>query len=170
MYVTLPQLAVGTNKLSDVCISYNSLYGNETKGYEDFDDETIDPGRPNVKRIWTWLFLLMDGTVISVTEDPYPYHNGSYSPSQNKIIATIRYNLANVFKQLSKQCNISRMNPIKILPLRKRHENVYAESIHEPEDAASLLFYSLFDDWAAAYRLITRKEDQYGAELDRMVR
>ena len=159
-----------TNKLSDVCISYNSLYGNEIGGYEDVDDETIDLGRPQFKRVWTWLFLLTDGTVISVTEDPYPSHNDGYLSSQKEMISIIRKNLVNAFKQLSKRCDFSKMNPMKILPLRKQQENAFDESIYEPEDAPSLLFYSLFDDWATAYRLITRREIQYGGVLNKLVR
>ena len=156
--------------MADVSISYNSLYGNENGGREDVEDEKTDSGRPRGKRIWTWLFLLTDDTVLSVTEDPYPYQENKYSGSQKEMIHVIRNNLANAFRQLSTQCDISNMNPMKILPLRKRKGNAYAESIPEPEDAPGLLFYTLFDDWDATYRLIARKEDQYSGELNELVR
>jgi len=37
-------------------------------------------------------------------------------------------------------------------------------------DASSLLFYYLFDDWYTSYSLVARKEHQYGAQLEHLVR
>ena len=108
--------------------------------------------------------------MISITEDPYPRENGDYSVSERKMIQIIRSNLKNAFQHLSKAYDTRKKNPITLLPLRKRPESSHDENIHEPEAAPSLLFWSLFDDWAATYSLIARKEYQYSGALDRMVR
>ena len=115
------------------------------------------------------MVLLTDGTVISITEDPYP-HKRNYSKAEKRKISLIRSNLRNAFQQLSRAYNIKDKNPMTLLPLRKRLGNSYADNIHEPQDAPSLLFYSLFDDWAATYSLITDKERQFSGALNELVR
>jgi hypothetical protein len=37
-------------------------------------------------------------------------------------------------------------------------------------EASSLLFYYLFDDWYTSYSLVARKEHQYSAKLEDLVR
>ena len=37
-------------------------------------------------------------------------------------------------------------------------------------DSPGLLFYYLFDDWYTSYALVAKKEQQYAARLDDLVR
>jgi hypothetical protein len=55
------------------------------------------------------------------------------------------------------------------LPIRHRIGHSEEETAHRPTDTPGLLFYYLFEDWGTTFSLISRSEEGYSAELDRLV-
>ena len=60
-------------------------------------------------------------------------------------------------------------NPIMTLTLRRDFDPGAIEPLSSTE-SSNLLFYYLFDDWYTSYSLVARKEHQYGAKLEELVR
>ncbi|KAF1972924.1 hypothetical protein BU23DRAFT_554767 [Bimuria novae-zelandiae CBS 107.79] len=152
-----------------VCLGYNTLHDARTKRPHDHNDE-VDKSRdvPLAKRVWNWLLLTEDKTVISISEDPFPFSNGNLQSSELKTLFTTRRNLVTVFRQLTKTPTPLRDASLTMLPIRHRIGNSEEETAHRPTDAPGLLFYYLFEDWFTTYSLVTRKEHGYAAELDRL--
>lgn len=152
-----------------VCIGYNSLHNIRTK---QADDDPGDADRsqdmPHGKRVWNWLLLCEGKTVISVSEDPFPFCNGDLSAQDLKMMFTIRANLHNVFRQLTKVSTPFGDTALQQLPIRQRIGNSDEETAHRPTDACGLLFYYLFEDWATTIKLVSKGEHGYSAELDRL--
>ncbi|KAF2832831.1 hypothetical protein CC86DRAFT_414443 [Ophiobolus disseminans] len=153
-----------------VCLGYNSLHNVRTKPPEDHERDEEDRKRdvPHGKRVWNWLLLCEDKTVISVSEDPFPFEDGALRAEELKMLYTSRRNLVNVFRQLSKAPTPLRETALIQLPIRNRVGNSEEETAHRPTDAPGLLFYYLFEDWGTTFNLISRRDHGYGAELDRL--
>jgi hypothetical protein len=124
---------------------------------------------PRGKRVWTWLLLCEDKTVISICEDPFPFIHGSLNARDRSMLCITRRNLANVFRQLTKAPTPLKDAALVQLPIRQRLGSSDAETAHRPTDAPGLLFYYLFEDWGATFNLISRREHGYAAELDKLV-
>ena len=148
-----------------VCIGYNSLYGTKPAG----GSPSSGP-LPHCTRVWTWLVLCEDNTVISINEDPFPFSDGRLDPLQQLILAETRRNLVSVFKSLSAVEEVSLMTRalMTLLPIRARLGDTPEETANRPKDTPGLLFYYLFENWHNSYTLITRKESRYGLELNRL--
>ncbi|RAR11167.1 adp-ribosylation factor protein [Stemphylium lycopersici] len=154
-----------------MCVGYNSLHNIRTKPHEDHHHpENTDRSRdiPQGKRVWNWLALCEDKTVITISEDPFPFANSALSAADLKVLFTTRRNLVNVFRQLTKSPTPLRDAALIQLPLRQRVGSSHEETAHRATDAPGLLFYYLFEDWGATFDLISRREQGYGAELDRL--
>lgn len=148
-----------------VCLGYNSLYG--TKPQNDGDD-LPDQQLPHCTRVWTWLLLCSDKTIISIHEDPFPYaRKDRLSAAQQRILSRTRCSLLNIFRSLSAVSYgpLSAQNPMILLPIRTRLGSTAEESAHRNTDAPGLLFYYLFENWHNSYTLVTRKDSRYGHEL-----
>ncbi|KIW83410.1 hypothetical protein Z517_02655 [Fonsecaea pedrosoi CBS 271.37] len=120
-----------------------------------------DSSKPPGQRIWSSLLICDDGTVVSVFERPPP----------NEPHHVSRRNVLNVFHHLSKQHNKDSSRDA-LMKVRVRW-NEYSSSAntaagYDPKEAASLLFYYLFDDWVSTYRLIARLDHPYRRELEEM--
>ncbi|KAF2120550.1 hypothetical protein BDV96DRAFT_565077 [Lophiotrema nucula] len=154
-----------------VCLGYNSLHNVRTRMAGSHTEE-LDNSRdiPHGKRVWNWLLLTEDKTVISISEDPYPFIDGPLAADELKTLYTIRRNLVSVFRQLTKAPTPFRESSMIMLPIRHRIGNSDEETAHRPTDAPGLLFYYLFEDWFTTYSLVTRRERGYAAELDRLRR
>ncbi|KAL9103789.1 MAG: hypothetical protein Q9163_001198 [Psora crenata] len=125
---------------------------------------------PDGKRVWTWLILCDDDTVISIHENPFPCCESDLDLKDAKVLALIRRNLRNVFKQLSVTNRVwLKENPINALDIRPSL-SVSQTTTASISDSASLLFYYLFDDWYTSYALVARKEQQYADVLNGLVR
>jgi hypothetical protein len=125
---------------------------------------------PYAKRVWNWLLLTEDKTVISISEDPFPFSDGSnLRPHELKTLYTTRRNLVSIFRQLTKAPTPLRDSSLIMLPIRHRIGESDEETAHRSTDAPGLLFYYLFEDWFTTYSLVTRREHGYAAELDRLV-
>ncbi|KAK5689923.1 hypothetical protein LTR17_026120 [Elasticomyces elasticus] len=145
-----------------VCIGYNSLYGTKPAGVE-FSDDVL----PHCVRVWTWLVLCDDSTIITVNEDPFPFANGRLDELQERILQETRRNLINVFRSLSRVDETERVaqQPMTLLPIRTRLGDTPEETAHRGPDTPGLLFYYLFENFHNSYTLVTRKESRYGVEL-----
>ncbi|EGP91748.1 unnamed protein product [Zymoseptoria tritici ST99CH_3D1] len=156
---------------SYICVGYNTLYGTKTQTSSSATTSsatTEDSPLPDVTRIWTWLILCENSTVITLHEDPFPFsHPTALSHLQLRILSTTRQNLLNVFRSLSTLHSIPLLshNPFALLPIRTRLGCTPSETAHRPSDAPGLLFYYLFENWHNSYTLVVRKESRYGSEL-----
>lgn len=150
-----------------VCIGFNSLYGTKHSA-EDIGE--ADTPLPQCTRVWTWLLICEDNTVISINEDPFPFANGHFSNFQLCILKEVRRNLVNVFRSLSTVYEepFAVLNPMMLLPIRNRMGHTPEETAHRASDAPGLLFYYLFENWYNSYTLVTRKESRYGIELSKL--
>ena len=153
-----------------MAIGYNSLHNVRTK-QRDRNPEEADRHQdtPHGKRVWNWLLLCEDKTVVSVSEDPFPFTNGDLNAQDLRTLFTTRRNLVNVFRQLTKADTPLSNTALQQLPIRQRVGDSEEETAHRPTDAPGLLFYYLFEDWGATFSLISRREQGYAAELDRLV-
>ena len=156
-----------------LCLGYNSLF--TVNGVK------LDNGinKPEGKRIWTWLILCDDGTVISVYENPFPH----MAPDA-KVLKTVRRNVHNVFLHLSRVSDTAD-HPNKQMTVQMRDFNLSAQTVDSTppleaaskgirfvpaSDAPSLLFYYLFDDWILTYGIVSRRYYTYAQDMDKMVR
>ncbi|RAO65574.1 uncharacterized protein BHQ10_001586 [Talaromyces amestolkiae] len=149
------------------CVGYNSLYTVKING------KIIENGKglPEGKRLWCWIILCDDGTVISMQENPYP---GPYMPSieeEKVLIAATRRNVVSIFSGASKQHPLVSDNE-SLVSVRVRHFSSIEpdEASIKQEDGPGLILYYMFDDWVSSYRLVARREHKYGALLDELRR
>ncbi|GIK04445.1 hypothetical protein Aspvir_008528 [Aspergillus viridinutans] len=146
------------------CVGYNSLYVIPNVG--------ISNGRdlPSGKRLWSWLILCDDGTVISIQENPYARISEPRPESEVKsVLGVVRRNVQMIFSGASKQHSASSESD-SLVTIRVRASNDPRSdhvSIHQ-DDGPGLLFYYIFDDWVTSYALIAKREHKYGVLLDRL--
>ncbi|KFY11666.1 hypothetical protein V492_04335 [Pseudogymnoascus sp. VKM F-4246] len=107
------------------------------------DSGTIEP-----ERLWSWLALCHDDTVISFHEDPRPKGVGVDSV----YIKTVREHTLSVLRQLS-TVGLAAADGVDLISLRKAAEAKVTEELTGVEGASNL-FYYLFDDWTATYTLL----------------
>lgn len=156
------------------CIGYNSLHVDEDTSprHDNFPGRKPPHKRPDSKppgkRLWTWLMLCDDGTVISIFENPYPGVK-DLKPGPDRMLRITRRNVDNVFRHLSKAADNERKEDfMSVLNIRKSMASQTGQSgqkAGEVTDQPSLLFYYLFDDWRRTYSLVAQKADQYGSQL-----
>lgn len=144
------------------CIGYNSLYGTKHPG-----SEAGNGALPHCTRVWSWLVLCADNTVISINEDPFPFAEGRLDATQQRILTETRRNLVTVFRSLCKvdEAALMATKPMIVLPIRTRLGESSADNAATSADAPGLLFYYLFENWHNSYTLVTRKESRYTLEL-----
>lgn len=153
-----------------LCLGYNSIYNTgpvhipTTVGH----DSSITP-LPHCKRVWTWLLLCSNRTIITINEDPFPFSEGRLQHLEDSVLRETRRNLLNVFRSLSHVEEPASTSPLSLLPIRQRLGNTTEETVHRPSDAPGLLFYYLFENWFNSYSLVTRRDSRYGRELENIV-
>jgi hypothetical protein len=152
-----------------MCLGYNTLHNIPNGKNDDPGNIEMHEDTPHGKRIWQWLILCEDRTVITIHEDPFP-NRTALNSVESKSVAAIRRNLISCFKQ----CSAAGINPkepaLAQLPLRARMGVTNVEAAHRPKEVPGLLFYYLFDDWMNTYCLIARRNHAYAAELNRLAR
>jgi hypothetical protein len=146
-----------------VCIGYNSLYGTKHAGGDPGDGPL-----PHCTRVWTWLLLCEDNTVITINEDPFLFSGDHLSTNEQRLRFETRRNLVNIFRSITgtDRSASSTHTPMAQLPIRGRLGSTPEESAHRLTDVPGLLFYYLFENWQNSYTLITRRESRYGLELN----
>ncbi|KAJ5261014.1 hypothetical protein N7478_011609 [Penicillium angulare] len=147
------------------CIGYNTLF--VTPGAS---TETNENGRdlPQGKRLWNWLVLCEDGTIISMQENPFPGVN-VLKGDQLKVQDIARRNVRFIFSGVSKQ-HLTMSESDSLVTIRVRHFNDVGpdQANIKQEDGPSLLFYYIFDDWVSSYGLIAKREHKYGVALEEL--
>ena len=162
------------------CIGYNSLYNLEAEipnaakdnhspaGSKQKQQKTEDSrlgSRPPGKRVWTWLILCGDGTVVSIFENPFP-GSSILNMQQQYELQAIRRNADNVFRHLSKAIDVERKeDSMSKISIRTSTSDDIESKPGEASDQPSLLYYYLFDDWRTTYRLVSQGDEQYGPRL-----
>ncbi|KAJ5769656.1 hypothetical protein N7520_004215 [Penicillium odoratum] len=148
------------------CIGYNTLF--VTPGVP---KETNENGKdlPDGKRLWNWLVLCDDGTIISMQENPFPRQKGALQAEQIKLLDIVRRNVRFIVSGVSKQ-RLSMSESDSLVTIRVRHFNDVGldQADIKQEDGPSLLYYYIFDDWVSSYGLIAKREHQYGVALERL--
>jgi hypothetical protein len=148
-----------------VCMGYNTLHAVHPTPTDDFQDQ-FSEDLPRCKRIWSWLILCDDKTVITISEDPYPYRSTTLTRHEQDNLGIMRRNLINTFRQCSKARDpLAEITPL-VLPLRIRVGDNEHEEHHRVSDIPGLLFYYLFDDWLSIYSLIARSDNRFALELN----
>ncbi|EKD15881.1 uncharacterized protein L3040_003262 [Drepanopeziza brunnea f. sp. 'multigermtubi'] len=136
---------VGTHFL---CVGANWIHELKPKA-EVVDEEKVSEGRQ--KRLFSWLVLCDDHTVISLQED-----FGQLEDSED--VAAIRSNTLSVLSQLSIR---STADAISLQSVRQALK--LDATKHQPGiEGSSLLFHYLFDDWRAVYSTVAT----YNKRLD----
>ncbi|KKK24604.1 hypothetical protein P175DRAFT_0432568 [Aspergillus ochraceoroseus IBT 24754] len=145
------------------CIGYNSLYVVPNL------DMSNGTGLPDGRRLWSWLILFDDGTVVSIQENPYP---GQSAPSEGvlkSVNAVARRNIHLIFAAVSKQHSASsESDSLVTTRVRPFHDAGSDPANIKQDDGPSLLFFYIFDDWVSSYALVARREHKYGVVLDNL--
>ncbi|KAH8808293.1 hypothetical protein F5884DRAFT_791748 [Xylogone sp. PMI_703] len=132
-----------------LCIGANWMHQKAKK-------EGTKKGEGWFDRLWSWLALCDDCTVITFQEDPGPDKYGE--------LEAIRHNTLSVLRQLS-QCGVS-TDPIAMQSVRPALDPDGNGKSKTGIEAASNLFYYLFDDWRIVYITI----ETYKRALDSLQR
>ncbi|KAL4899561.1 hypothetical protein BDW74DRAFT_163400 [Aspergillus multicolor] len=145
------------------CIGYNSLY------FVPKLKMTNGQGLPDGKRLWSWLILFEDGTVLSIQENPYPGPAPSSESELKAVTAASRRNVQLIFRGVSKQHSAASENDSLVtIRVRPFHDPGTDFASIKQEDGPSLLFYYIFDDWVSSYSLVAKREHGYSVDLDRL--
>ncbi|KAJ5549581.1 hypothetical protein N7513_006815 [Penicillium frequentans] len=148
------------------CIGYNTLFVTPN-----VPEEINANGKdlPEGRRLWNWLILCDDGTIISMQENPFPRQKGALLPDQIKTMDVVRRNVRFIVSGVSKQ-HLTMSESDSLVTIRVRHFNDVGpdQANIKQEDGPSLLYYYIFDDWVSSYGLIAKREHQYGVALERL--
>ncbi|PGH17206.1 hypothetical protein AJ79_01344 [Helicocarpus griseus UAMH5409] len=145
-----------------LCLGYNSLH---VVSGVDFQNAT---GKPEGKRVWTWLIICDDGTVISIHENPFPRAPDITPQQRQKALEVIRRNTNLVFSGISSQHVASEhRNPLMTTYVRNFPNETGTVAVKAGE-GPSLLFYYLFDNWLSNYSLVIGREHSYSAALNKL--
>ncbi|KAE8368289.1 ADP-ribosylation factor [Aspergillus caelatus] len=145
------------------CIGYNSLYVVPNV------ESPNGRGLPDGSRLWSWLVLCDDGTVISMQENPYPGYSRPSERELKSVLGIVRRNVQLIFSGVSKRHSAqSESDSLVTIRVRPAHGDGPDQASIKQEDGPSLLFYYIFDDWVSSYALVAKREHQYGVLLDRL--
>ncbi|KAL4976317.1 hypothetical protein BDW66DRAFT_135164 [Aspergillus desertorum] len=145
------------------CIGYNSLYVIPNLRM------TNGQGLPDGKRVWSWLILFEDGTVLSIQENPYPDLTAFSERELKAVTAASRRNIQLIFRGVSRQHSATSENDSLVtIRVRPFHDPGSDTASIQQDDGPSLLFYYIFDDWVSSYSLVAKREHGYSVDLDRL--
>ncbi|KAL4816380.1 hypothetical protein BDW67DRAFT_162205 [Aspergillus spinulosporus] len=145
------------------CIGYNSLYVVPKLRM------TNGQGLPDGKRLWSWLILFEDGTVLSIQENPYPDLTALSERELDALTAASRRNIQLIFRGVSRQHSATSENDSLVtIRVRPLHDPDTSTASIKQDDGPSLLFYYIFDDWVSSYSLVAKREHGYSVDLDRL--
>ncbi|KAF3922451.1 hypothetical protein AA313_de0206710 [Arthrobotrys entomopaga] len=129
---------------------------------ENFNDLHYNP---HMLRLWIWLIMTHDGTVISIHEPIPQMKKDITNPRDIKdTISHIRRNIRVVFRCLSKAGLAKKKtgsNDVEVA--MEQGALVVRRSFGQARD---LLFYYLFDDWYASWSLAVDRAHPYSKELN----
>ncbi|KAK6515040.1 hypothetical protein TWF506_007392 [Arthrobotrys conoides] len=160
-----------TDSLDDE-MSLNQDYDSDDSSYSDvFECNEAEENyndihyNPHMLRLWIWLIMTHDGTVISIHEPIPPMKKEITNPRDIKdTISHIRRNIRVVLRCLSKAGlakKKSGSNDVEVA--MEQGAMVVRRTVGEARD---LLFYYLFDDWYASWSLAVDRAHPYSKELN----
>ncbi|KAJ5883600.1 uncharacterized protein N7473_010486 [Penicillium subrubescens] len=145
------------------CVGYNTLFVAPGVPVENGKD------LPEGTRLWSWLILCDDGTLISIQENPLPQIHTLTEDEQAAVLDVASRNIRFIFSGISKQhANKSQSESLVTIRVRNFHETGPDQVIIKQEDGPSLLFYYLFDDWVSSFGLIAKRQHKYGVSLEEL--
>ena len=128
-----------------------------------------EESHPNATRLWMWLLVCEDNTVISILENPFPGSSTTpLIPEKQQILSGSRHTLRNVFKHLSKAKREEDELAIDTLDIRPGCSPNQKSTVGI-SDSSGLLFYYLFDDWYTTFQLVADRNYRYATILDDLV-
>lgn len=163
-------LCIGYNSLSNLVVTDPSEESSDEDSRRKKIGKKIGVGRysekpskdvkskPKCRRLWNWLLICDDNTVISIQESPKPQES----------VRSMRRNMANVFRHLSKVKLDAQEEEQALDTLDIRPNCTTQGSVVEIADSAALLYYYLFDDWYTSYNLVAT-DDRYAYVLQSLV-
>lgn len=178
---TNPQLTLDKNgkhtdadSLDDE-MSLNQDYDSDDSSYSDvFECNEAEENyndlhyNPHMLRLWIWLIMTHDGTVISIHEPIPPMKKDITNPRDIKdTVSHIRRNIRVVLRCLSKAGlakKKSGSNDVEVA--MEQGAMVVRRTVGQARD---LLFYYLFDDWYASWSLAVDRAHPYSKELNEIV-
>ncbi|KAH8783896.1 hypothetical protein BGZ57DRAFT_883933 [Hyaloscypha finlandica] len=134
-----------------VCIGANWMHELPTKIDELVD--IVEEGKQ--KRLYSWLFLCDDHTVISFHEYPGQVKDPAH-------LKAMRSNTLSVLRQLS-NVGLDNTTPLSVQSVRyalKSDDGVLPSQTTPDIEGSSLLLYYLFDDWRAVYSTVGKFHDR----------
>ncbi|KAF3286704.1 hypothetical protein TWF970_008549 [Orbilia oligospora] len=160
-----------TDSLDDE-MSLNQDYDSDDSSYSDvFECNEAEENyndihyNPHMLRLYIWLIMTHDGTVISIHEPIPPMKKEITNPRDIKdTISHIRRNVRVVLRCLSKAGlakKKSGSNDVEVA--MEQGAMVVRRTVGEARD---LLFYYLFDDWYASWSLAVDRAHPYSKELN----
>ncbi|PWY89725.1 hypothetical protein BO70DRAFT_384793 [Aspergillus heteromorphus CBS 117.55] len=145
------------------CVGYNSLY------VIPHLDMSNGKELPEGRRLWAWLILCDDGTVICMQENPFPGLSGPSEKELKGVLGVVRRNMQLIFAGVSKQhFASSESDSLVTIRVRPFYEGGPEQVSIKQDDGPSLLFYYIFDDWVSSYALVAKREHKYGVSLDQL--
>ncbi|KAF3932193.1 hypothetical protein ABW20_dc0109393 [Dactylellina cionopaga] len=160
-----------TDSLDDE-MSMNQDYASDDEEYDDvFECNDAEESyndlhyNPHMLRLWIWLIMTHDGTVISIHEPIPQMKKDITSPRDVKdTVSHIRRNIRVVLRCLSKAGlakKRSGSNDVEVA--MEQGALVVRKAFGQARD---LLFYYLFDDWYASWSLAVDRAHPYSKELN----
>ncbi|KAK6530899.1 hypothetical protein TWF281_007732 [Arthrobotrys megalospora] len=160
-----------TDSLDDE-MSLNQDYDSDDSSYSDvFECNEAEENyndihyNPHMLRLWIWLIMTHDGTVISIHEPIPTMKKEITNPRDIKdTVSHIRRNIRVVLRCLSKAGlakKKSGSNDVEVA--MEQGAMVVRRTVGQARD---LLFYYLFDDWYASWSLAVDRAHPYSKELN----
>ncbi|EWC44147.1 hypothetical protein DRE_06972 [Drechslerella stenobrocha 248] len=138
----------GVFELNEAEESYNDLHYN-----------------PHMLRLWIWLIMTHDGTVISIHEPIPPMKKDITNPRDIKdTVSHIRRNIRVVLRCLSKAGLAKKRSGSNDVEVAMEQGALVVRRMFG--QARDLLFYYLFDDWYASWSLAVDRAHPYSKELN----
>lgn len=166
----------------------------------DNGDARSSQSKPSGQRIWTSLLICDDGTVVSVFERPATGMTPELHAITSRNVLNVFRHLSRHHDQGSNGANAAQdaLMKVRVRWVEQKHQHHQQQqqqqhsttstdgttnstntpaanasnnnSTYDATEAASLLFYYLFDDWLSTYALIARLEHPYRERLEEMRR
>ncbi|TGJ72005.1 hypothetical protein EYR41_003923 [Orbilia oligospora] len=119
---------------------------------------------PRMLRLWMWLIVTDDGTIISIHE-PFPVFGRDYEELDRSNAKHIRRNLRMVLRCLSEVRLPQRVDtPSRDIDIAIEEGALLVRKTNEP--TGDLLLYYLFDDWYTTWGIVVQRAHPYSKDLN----
>ncbi|KAK6332008.1 hypothetical protein TWF718_002546 [Orbilia javanica] len=119
---------------------------------------------PRMLRLWMWIIVTDDGTVISIHE-PFPTFGKGYEELDRNNVEHIRRNLRMVLRCLSEARLPQRVDtPSRDVDIAIEEGALLVRKTDGP--TGDLLLYYLFDDWYTTWSIVVHRAHPYSKDLN----